>query len=97
MWTILFDIPLKWIFNLMNDKRDKTKWPFAVFNFNIQKQYFIFGDPIVTKDIKDEWENQQIVQDIREKAHIAVNKGLKECLDFQRKDPNRYIFFKNRK
>lgn len=56
----------------------------------LQKVYFWFGAPIETKQYNGEYTNDEYAKEVRDKAKMAIEAGIKELKEKQASDPERY-------
>jgi 1-acyl-sn-glycerol-3-phosphate acyltransferase len=86
MLDVLVDIPADWF-------RADLSIPLIqpVSPSKIQKVYFWFGEPIRTSHLQSQWNDDDVVWEIREQTRVAVESGIQQMLEYQKKDPFRHL------
>ena len=91
MLDILADIPAGWV------SRGLTI-PIVggVHPKKIQRVYFWIGEPIMTAQYKGDWQDDTLARHVRDQTRDAVQRGIALLQDRQRKDPDRYLLYRQK-
>ncbi|KAJ3321479.1 hypothetical protein HDV06_004148 [Boothiomyces sp. JEL0866] len=87
-----FDAKIGYFAHLVGDKRTDFTCPILVPNFQLQKIYVTFGNPIETNSLETEWRDKAAVEDLRLQTKVAVENGITYGLNKRKSDPKRYVF-----
>jgi 1-acyl-sn-glycerol-3-phosphate acyltransferase len=90
MFFTLFDLPVRLVMRLFNDKRSQKNivLPILVPSLNFQKQYFRFGKQIETKDLEYHEDNVTMIRDLTKVELLDGFEVIKRTRD---QDPHRYL------
>ena len=85
MFTSIGDIPCSWLVAGM-------VIPISVTTpCRIQKVYFLFGEPISTKQYNGDFKNDVFAREVRDKTKQAIEAGIRELQEKQRNDADRFL------
>ncbi|KAI8897319.1 hypothetical protein BC833DRAFT_565919 [Globomyces pollinis-pini] len=97
MLSIVFELPGKLLMKIMGDKRSNRQefyLPFFLPNFKFQKQYIRFGNPVVTEELKENVDEDNITK-VRDQVRDEMLQGLDELKKIQAQDEKRYLSLKS--
>ncbi|KAJ3275014.1 Transmembrane protein 68 [Terramyces sp. JEL0728] len=86
------DVRVGYFAYLVGDKRTDFTCPILIPNFQFQKIYVSFGQPVETQQDQAHWQKLEIVEKVRDQTKLAVEDGIQYGLNKRKSDPNRFVF-----